>query len=156
MAYSIEQLRRALGVVWFLGQMYILLYPPIPMLERPLHVMMATALVILWNPLRDWRERGSPVPHLIDLAILAALIATAAYYVLRANYLTERMENVDPVLLSDVIFGVLTLLLVCEAVRRVLGWNSALGHRHFCRLCLGRPVVARLAPLSGIRLSRIH
>jgi TRAP transporter 4TM/12TM fusion protein len=33
------------------------------------------------------------------------------------------MENVDPVLPSDIVFGVLTLLLMCEATRRVLGWN---------------------------------
>ena len=59
----------------------------------------------------------------VDLTILAALIATTVYYVLRADYLTERMENVDPVLLSDLLFGLLTLLLLCEATRRVLGWN---------------------------------
>lgn len=123
MAQSMELLRRTLGVVWFLGQIYILYYPPIPMLVRPLHVMMATALVVLWFPLRDWRERGSPILPLIDLSIIGALIAATAYYVLRADYLTERMENVDPVLLSDIVFGVLTLFLICEAVRRVLGWN---------------------------------
>ena len=42
---------------------------------------------------------------------------------LRADYLTERMENVDPD--PAVRHGVrlLTLLLLCEATRRVLGWN---------------------------------
>jgi TRAP transporter 4TM/12TM fusion protein len=120
---SLAWLRTGLGAVWFVAQIYILFYPPIPMLARPLHVMMAIVLIILWQPLRA-RDGAEPWHwRILDLGILAAVAATAVYYVLRAEYLTERMENVDPVLPSDLLFGLLTLLLLCEATRRVLGWN---------------------------------
>ena len=123
MTRSLAWLRTGLGTLWFVAQIYILFYPPIPMLARPLHVMMAIVLIILWQPLGA--KDGKSPWHLraADLLILAASVATTIYYVLRAEYLTERMENVDPVLPSDIVFGVLTLLLLCEATRRVLGWN---------------------------------
>jgi TRAP transporter 4TM/12TM fusion protein len=93
--------------------MYIVFYPQLPMLERTLHVMVALLLVILWMPAHRWVDR---------LLVLAAVAATA-YYALNYRYLTERMENVDPVLPVDQVFGVITLVLLMEAVRRVLGWN---------------------------------
>jgi TRAP transporter 4TM/12TM fusion protein len=123
MTRSLAWVRTGLGVVWFVAQLYILYYPPIPMLARPLHVMMAIVLIILWQPLGSKDARSSIHLRAIDFAILAGVAATTAYYWLRAEYLTERMENVDPVLLSDTVFGLLTLLLLCEATRRVLGWN---------------------------------
>ncbi len=123
MTRTLAWARTALGAVWFIGQIYILFYPPIPMLARPLHVMMATVLILLWRPLQDRDGNVTPLWRLVDLVLLAASVATTAYYWLRADYLTERMENVDPVLASDVVFGLATLLLLCEATRRVLGWN---------------------------------
>ena len=93
--------------------MYIAFYPELPMLERTLHVMVAMLLVFLWTPANRW----------IDGALALAALATAAYYALNYRYLTERMENVDPVLPVDLAFGLITLALLLEAVRRVLGWN---------------------------------
>jgi len=93
--------------------MYIAFSPQIPMLERTLHVMVAMLLVFLWLPRQRW----------LDVLLLAAAAATTVYYALNFRYLTERMENVDPVLPLDQVFGLLTLLLLLEAVRRVLGWN---------------------------------
>ena len=123
MNHPLAWLRTGLGATWFVAQIYILFYPPIPMLARPLHVMMAIVLIILWQPLRNKRDETPFHLRVADLLILAAVAATTIYYVLRADYLTERMENVDPILRSDLVFGLLTLLLLCEATRRVLGWN---------------------------------
>ncbi|HEY9530660.1 MAG TPA: TRAP transporter fused permease subunit [Burkholderiales bacterium] len=102
-----------MGFAWFAAQMYIAFYPELPMLERTLHVMVAMLLVFLWTPANRW----------IDGALVLAALATAAYYALNYRYLTERMENVDPVLPVDLAFGLITLALLLEAVRRVLGWN---------------------------------
>ncbi len=106
-------LRRGLGFAWFVAQMYIAFNPQIPMLERTLHVMVAMLLVFLWLPRSRW----------VDAVLAAVAAATAVYYALNFRYLTERMENVDPVLPVDQVFGLATLLLMLEAVRRVLGWN---------------------------------
>jgi TRAP transporter 4TM/12TM fusion protein len=123
MTRSLAWLRTGLGTVWFLAQLYVLWYPPIPMLARPLHVMMAIVMVLLWQPLRSKDGAPTLLHRLLDLVLLLGVVVTTVYYVLRADYLTERMENVDPVLPSDLAFGTLTLLLLCEATRRVLGWN---------------------------------
>ena len=93
--------------------MYIAYNPQIPMLERTLHVMVAMLLVFLWLPRQRW----------LDALLLAVAAASTVYYALNFRYLTERMENVDPVLPLDQVFGLLTLILLLEAVRRVLGWN---------------------------------
>jgi TRAP transporter 4TM/12TM fusion protein len=106
-------LRRALGFAWFAAQMYIVFHPQVPMLERTLHVMVALLLAFLWLPRHRWA----------DGVLVMAAAATTVYYALNYRYLTERMENVDPVLPIDQLFGVLTLGLMLEAVRRVLGWN---------------------------------
>lgn len=106
-------LRRALGFAWFAAQMFIAFNPQIPMLERTLHVMVALLLVFLWLPRQRW----------LDAALVAVSAAVTAYYALNYRYLTERMENVDPVFLADQVFGLATLLLMLEAVRRVLGWS---------------------------------
>jgi len=123
MTQSLAWLRTALGAIWFIAQIYILFYPPIPMLARPLHVMIAVVLIFLWQPLAGRDGKTKPLHATIDLALLAGCIAATVYYWLRADYLTERMENVDVVLPSDLLFGLLTLVLLCEATRRVLGWN---------------------------------
>ncbi len=123
MTRTLAWTRTALGALWFVAQIYILFHPPIPMLARPLHVMIAVVLILLWQPLNDREGKATPARVGIDLALLAACVAATIYYVLRADYLTERMENVDPVFASDLFFGLLTLLLLCEATRRVLGWN---------------------------------
>ncbi len=114
--------RTALGAAWFIGQMYLLYRPQLPMIERPLHVLTAVLLVILWQPLAPTaKHRLAAVA--VDALLVLVTIATAAYYVTHANYLTERMENVDPVLVPDQIFGLITLVLLGETVRRVIGWN---------------------------------
>jgi TRAP transporter 4TM/12TM fusion protein len=123
MTQSIAWLRTALGALWFVAQIYVLFYPPIPMLARPLHVMIAIVLTFLWQPLTGGDGKTTPAHAAIDLVLLAGSVAATIYYIFRADYLTERMENVDPVLPSDLYFGLLTLLLLCEATRRVLGWN---------------------------------
>jgi TRAP transporter 4TM/12TM fusion protein len=123
MTQSLAWLRTALGASWFVAQIYILFHPPIPMLARPLHVMIAVVLIFLWQPLVDRDGKTTPLRAAFDLALLAGCIAATVYYWLRADYLTERMENVDPVFQSDLLFGLLTLFLLCEATRRVLGWN---------------------------------
>jgi TRAP transporter 4TM/12TM fusion protein len=123
MTQSLAWLRTALGATWFVAQIYILFYPPIPMLARPLHVMIAVVLIFLWQPLLDREGKATPLRAAVDLVLLAGCIAATVYYWLRADYLTERMENVDPVFPSDLFFGLLSLVLLCEATRRVLGWN---------------------------------
>jgi TRAP transporter 4TM/12TM fusion protein len=110
--------RTGVALVWLAFQFYIILYPLHPMIQRPVHVFLAAIATVLFQPLA---ERG--VRRALDWLMIAAALATMGYYLLVSTRLVERMENVDPVLPHDMVFGVLAVLLILEATRRVIGWS---------------------------------
>jgi TRAP transporter 4TM/12TM fusion protein len=110
--------RTAVGVVWFLFQMYIMYEPMHPLAQRPTHVFIAIVAAFLWTPLgtRTWEK-------VLNWILILTSFATMGYYLVSLTRLTERMENVDPVFLQDMVFGILAILLILEATRRVIGWS---------------------------------
>jgi len=116
-------LRRALSPRWLIALAWLafqlwLLHEPMPLqVARPLHICFAIATALLWRPL------GRSVAHrTLDALLLAGTASVLAYYLWSWQRLYERMENVDAVLAADVVFGTLALLVLAEAVRRVVGW----------------------------------
>jgi TRAP transporter 4TM/12TM fusion protein len=110
--------RTGLALVWLSVQLYIILYPLHPMIQRPVHVFLAVIATLLFQPLA---ERG--IRRILDWGMIGAALATMGYYLLVSTRLVERMENVDPVLPHDMLFGVIAVLLILEATRRVIGWS---------------------------------
>lgn len=121
-AKTISTLRLALGFLWLGGQFYIVQYPLVPMIQRPVHLMFALGLVILWMPLNGARIDRA-LARTIDLLLLAVVVAATVYYLAMAERFTSRMEGIDPVLAVDVVFGVLIVLVMLECVRRTVGWS---------------------------------
>lgn len=117
---SVAVLRVILGAAWIGFQVYILLHPQAPLVERPIHLALALVLLYLWMPLR--RRRQQRLHLACDAALFLGAAAVGAYYLLSAQRLTERMEGVDPVLAVDVLFGLLALTVLLEGVRRAVGW----------------------------------
>ena len=114
--------RVVLGLAWLAFQLYIISYPQAPLVQRPLHLVLAMALLLLWTPLVSGRApRG--VTSLIDGVLLLGVLAAGAYYLVSATRLTERMEGIDPILTLDMVFGVLVVVILLECVRRVVGWS---------------------------------
>ena len=111
----------AIGALWLAFQMWIVFYPQAPLVERPLHLLLALALVLLFNPLS---KTGAPGRRnrLTDALLLAGTLAVFAYYALSSTRLTERMETIDPVLAVDVAAFALIMALLFEGVRRTVGW----------------------------------
>lgn len=103
---------------WVAFQLYILWEPLLLQVARPVHIAFALAAAILWLPLgtRAWQRA-------VDWCLLAAVAAVAAYYLLDAQRMIERMENVDEVFARDLVFGTLVLGVLAEAVRRAVGWS---------------------------------
>ena len=58
----------------------------------------------------------------IDVVVIGAVLAFGVYYGLSEDRIDTRIENVSPVLLSDVVFGITFVLLLMEGVRRTTGW----------------------------------
>ncbi len=117
---GVAALRVALGAFWIAFQIYIIFRPQAPMVERPLHLALATAILFLWIPLPPGRNRLAKTVG--DSALFVAAVATGAYYLLSARRLGERMEGVDPVLPVDLAFGLLGIAVLVEGVRRAVGW----------------------------------
>jgi len=110
--------RTGVAVVWLVFQLYIILYPLHPMIQRPMHVFLAVIATALFRPLA---ERG--FRRVLDWLMIGASLATMVYYLAVSTRLVERMENVDPVLPHDMLFGIIAVLLILEATRRVIGWS---------------------------------
>ena len=117
---AVTVLRVALGAAWIGFQVYILLRPQAPLVERPIHLALAAALLYLWMPLPLRRQRRSRLA--CDAALFLGAAGAGMYFLLSARRLTERMEGVDPVLAVDVLFGLLALTVLLEGVRRAVGW----------------------------------
>lgn len=118
----VNSVRLFIGAIWLAGQVYIIFYPTIPMVQRPLHLMLAMGLVILWKP-HSVRWIGKGVSRVIDTVLFAGVIGSTIYYLYAANRLTERMEGIDDIFQSDIVFGIITLFVLLECVRRVVGWS---------------------------------
>jgi TRAP transporter 4TM/12TM fusion protein len=110
--------RTGVALVWLAFQLYIILYPLHPMIQRPVHVFLAVIATVLFQPLA---ARG--VRRVLDWLMIGAALASMGYYLTASTRLVERMENVDPILPHDLLFGVFAVLLILEATRRVIGWS---------------------------------
>ena len=110
--------RTSVAVLWLVFQMYIMYEPMHPLAQRPIHVFIALVAAFLWQPLggRLWQK-------VLDGVLILASFATLGYYLTSQTRLIERMENVDPVFVQDMLFGVLAILLILEATRRAIGWS---------------------------------
>lgn len=111
-----------LGLAWLVFQLAHVFRPRDALLARPVHLVFALALVFLTLPLKSPRL-GVFASRALDIALLAGVLATGAYYLVSAGRLASRIELVDPIYMSDLLFGVLLVLLILEGVRRAVGWS---------------------------------
>ena len=102
-----------LGAGWLVFQFWIITAPQQPLIERPVHLVFALALIFLVLPRR--------LPA--DLGLIAVTLGLGAYYLTQSRRLAERIEAVDPILGLDIAAGIALLLLLLEGVRRTVGWS---------------------------------
>ncbi len=112
--------RVSLGAAWIGFQVFILIRPQAPLIERPVHLALAAVLLFLWTALTGRRNRVARA--IADLALVAASAGLGCYYLYFAKRLGERMEGVDPVQPVDTIAGIVCVALLLEGVRRAVGW----------------------------------
>ena len=117
---ALTDIRLWVGLVLVVFQYYILMNPQPPLVQRPVHLLLALLLVFLWRPLEilalpKWLTRA------IDVVTVGGTIGFAAYYWLSLPRIESRIENVDQVYFQDVFFGILFVVLLIEGVRRTTG-----------------------------------
>ena len=125
-------------VAFFVFQIYLSLIKQLPtLLQAPLHLLFALTLVYLNSPpdkgyIKKIRKaKGDSVTEAelnkyawtrwIDIAVYAAILFMLYYVVTRYQSLVDHVMFISPVDSVDVLFMVLTVVLLLEAVRRTLG-----------------------------------
>lgn len=107
-----------LSVAWLGAQLYFSLIKPVhPMIQVPLFLAFAVAITFIRKP------SGIKVLRFLDY-ICALLIGYMAYYfIANFNTIVYRIPHVSKLTTMDIAVILMTVLLLLEAVRRVLGLN---------------------------------
>jgi TRAP transporter 4TM/12TM fusion protein len=92
---------------------------PEAILFRGAHLLFALVLVFL-----SYRAGGevNDNPALTDYLLLALAAAPILYLFFNYEYVVTRIYYVDDLTTSDMVFGVLLIVVLLEASRRVIGW----------------------------------
>ncbi len=131
----------AVGVAMVLYHMWAIGFgSPEAVWFRGTHLLFALTLTFLIFRVSG-KPEGTPSPLDLVLLVLAALPILYLFY--NYDYVVNRIFYVDDLYLSDKIMGVILIVLLMEAVRRVLGW--ALPITAICFLTYGL-FIARLEP----------
>lgn len=125
-------------VAFFAFQIYLSLIKQLPtLLQAPLHLLFALTLVYLNSPpdkgyvKKIKKKKGDAVTEAelnkyawtrwIDAVVYAAIVFMLYYVVTRYQSLVDHVMFISPVDTVDIIFMVVTVALLLEAVRRTLG-----------------------------------
>jgi len=84
------------------------------------HVGTTTAIAFLIFSVKARRGRDEPV-EIWDLVCALLALACAVYFFMQGQRVSERIEGVDPVYAADYVFGIVLILLLLEASRRIAG-----------------------------------
>jgi TRAP transporter 4TM/12TM fusion protein len=92
------------------------------MVQRPIHLGFALVVTFLGYPLITRKtENGQPVPGRIDLICALLAVASVTYMLIDQERIIKRVIFVDSVATSDIIAGLVLIILSLEAGRRTLG-----------------------------------
>jgi TRAP transporter 4TM/12TM fusion protein len=86
---------------------------------RGTHLAFALVLVFLLFPAGKWAS--GKVGLYSDLLLVAASLASLGYLIVNLDYVLMRFAYVDDLTVGDMFFGILLMVLVIEATRRVIG-----------------------------------
>lgn len=114
--------RFLLALAWIVFQFYILFYPLVPMLQRPLHVAFAVSLVFLFKPLVGKGVRRY-VFLCVDLVCSLIGLGVGIYFVFHADRIQSRIVFFDEIFPLDRVLCILLVFLLIEATRRTVGYS---------------------------------
>lgn len=108
-----------ISAVWLAFQLYLAIVSPLhPMLQSPLHLLFALLIVFLYK--QAGREPGSAL-RFLDLPFFAGIIFLFGYFIAESSRLTTRVAFVSDVTPLDMIAMAVCVIVLMEAVRRILG-----------------------------------
>lgn len=109
-----------IAVTMSLYHMYVAAFgPPEALIFRGTHLMFAMTLVFLLYPLMPGR---SIAWRLVDAALLAGGLAMVLHIFINYDYFINRIIYIDDLTPWDKVYSVVSVLVVLEGTRRVIGW----------------------------------
>jgi len=114
------RLAAVVGIILALFHIYTGLLGSLPaLMQRSIHLGLGLILVFMVFPIS---KKSISSLHLIDYLLALASIAVAVYPLYRYDWITaQRFSLITPLSVSEKILAVFAILLVLEAVRRVVG-----------------------------------
>ncbi|MCC6209480.1 MAG: TRAP transporter fused permease subunit, partial [Burkholderiales bacterium] len=117
---ALRRLVLGIAVAMSLYHMYVAGFgPPEAMIFRGTHLLFALTLVFLLYPLRPGGGAGW---RALDAVLLLGGWAFVLHIFLNYQYFTYRIIYIDELTRWDMFYAVVSVLIVLEATRRVLGW----------------------------------
>ncbi len=109
-----------LAVAMSLYHMYVAGFgPPEALIFRGTHLMFATTLVFLLYP---FRRAGGWGWRALDAAFLVAGLGIVLHIFFNYEYYTNRIIYIDELTTADKFWAVVSVIVVLEGTRRVIGW----------------------------------
>ncbi|RPI41747.1 MAG: TRAP transporter large permease subunit, partial [Betaproteobacteria bacterium] len=110
----------AIAIAMSLYHMYVAGFgPPEAVIFRGTHLLFALTLVFLLYPLKP---AGGLAWRIGDAVLLLGSWAFVLHIFVNYEYFTNRIIYIDELTLADRAYAVVSVLIVLEATRRVLGW----------------------------------
>ncbi|ABR46466.1 TRAP transporter, 4TM/12TM fusion protein [Alkaliphilus metalliredigens QYMF] len=147
-------------VTFFAFQMYLAFIRPLqPLMQNPLHFILALAIAILYYPVvkktkDDELPKWKKMLPIIDMIILASLIFMAYYYMTNEYRIVHRIQNIDPLITMDYVIMFMTVGILLECVRRILGANLLIFIFLFIGYAWLGPYMPTVISHSGFTLRR--
>ena len=141
----------AIAVAMSLYHMYVAGFgPPEAMIFRGTHLIFALTLVFLLYP---FRPQGGFGWRILDGALLAAGWGFVLNILLNYEAFTNRTIYIDELTVADKLWAVVSVLVVLEATRRVIGWALPLTAIAFLVYAIGFTNVQMPALMEQVYLS---
>lgn len=134
-----------IAVVMTLWHLWVIAFgAPEAMTFRGLHLLLAAVLIFLW-----FRRSGTAegAPSVLDYVLLVLIAAPILYILGSYEYITTRIAYIDDPLVSDYVLGILLMVLILEATRRIIGWALPLTAIVFVAYAL---LIAKVEPARFI------
>ena len=114
------------------------------------HLMIAVPLVYLYYPAR---KRSFDRVTAVDVFLAALSFVAFGWIVVSQNRLMWRLVYVDPLTWPDFILGIVAIVVVLEATRRIIGWALVITALVFLFYALAGPIMPGVLQHQGVRLS---
>jgi len=142
-----------IGTAWFLSQLcFSFLIPTNPMTIAPIFLCFSMAIIYLEKPFPG--SKKFPALRIFDYAALVLCVAISVYYYSQRVRIITRIPHIGVVTMGDIVFGLITVILLLEAVRRTIGMNLLVFLLVFLAYSVLAPYLPGFLKFSGFNINQ--